>query len=192
MTRLEALQALAARLNAGEITKDQFEAMKAALMAEGVPGDDQPSGGKPPPPPPPPPSPPAPGSNANRRAAPPPNPPQAGYVTTGPAATDNYRIIGIVGVSVDNKDAQNVTPTGCQLGGCGGPTVVRVYVSIPETYQRGAKALLVRARSMGGDAVIHAQFEYRMAIETLGMGKQARTNQVFELMCVGTAVKIGS
>jgi len=45
---------------------------------------------------------------------------------------------------------------------------------------------------MGGDAVIHAQFEYRMAIETLGMGKQARTNQVFELMCVGTAVKIGS
>ena len=124
----------------------------------------------------------------------------AGVVSTGDISGD-YSTLGVVGVHVDNKDSETQAAEGC--GGCGGPTEVRVYVTIEQTYQRGADALLSAAKAKGGNAVIFAKFEHRIALETLANAggniaamlgqkdaKNTVTNQVVELFCYGTAVSI--
>ena len=55
-------------------------------------------------------------------------------------------------------------------------------------YNKGAEELVSLAKKKGGNAVICASFEYRIAIS--GAGKFAK--QVKELFCYGTAVKLSA
>jgi uncharacterized protein YbjQ (UPF0145 family) len=55
-------------------------------------------------------------------------------------------------------------------------------------YQKGASELLKLSSEKGGDAVIYANFEYRIAIK--GSGTTAK--QVNELFCYGTSVKLST
>ncbi len=121
-----------------------------------------------------------------------------GVVSTGPLP-GNYEVLGMVSAHVDNTDSEPVD-SGCA---CGGPTDQRVYVSIDETYRRGSSGLLRKAKHLGGHSVVYARFEHRVAIETLqnpggallqAFGNKSSsntvTNQVIELFCSGTAVRI--
>ena len=121
-----------------------------------------------------------------------------GVVSTGDLKTE-YSVIGVVGAHVDNTDSE---PSAEGCGGCGGPTNTRVYVTISATYERGRQALLEKAIASGGNAVIFARFEHRIALETLAdpagavgklfgqKGSDTKTSQVTELFCYGTAVKV--
>lgn len=92
----------------------------------------------------------------------------------------NYEVLGIVAANVDDQN----TVEG--KGGCGGETTTSVTVDANTTYQKGADRLLELAKKKGGDAVVYATFDYRIAIK--GAGNLAK--QVKELFCYGTAVKL--
>lgn len=94
-----------------------------------------------------------------------------------------YEIIGLVGSTINNQETADVKG-GC--GGCGGPTTTEISISTEETYERASQKLLHLAKKKGGDAVIYATFDYRIAISGAGN----LTKQVKELFCYGTAVKI--
>jgi uncharacterized protein YbjQ (UPF0145 family) len=102
-------------------------------------------------------------------------------VTTGDLK-QNYDVLGIVGTTVNDQ----TTVQG--KGGCGGSTTTSVTVDVNTTYQKGADELLKLAMAKGGDAVVYATFDYRIAIR--GTGNLAK--QVKELFCYGTAVKLRS
>ena len=114
---------------------------------------------------------------------------------------NKYSIIGIVGARVDNTDSTITKAPSC--GGCGGGnTTARIYVSTDTTYKRGADALLAAAKDKGGNAVVFARFEHRIAIEMLSdaggavkkifdkTASDSKASQVLELLCSGTAVKV--
>jgi len=92
----------------------------------------------------------------------------------------NYEVLGIVAANVDDQN------TVAGKGGCGGATITSVTVDANTTYQKGADRLLELAKKKGGDAVVYATFDYRIAIK--GAGNLAK--QVKELFCYGTAVKL--
>jgi len=92
----------------------------------------------------------------------------------------NYEVLGIVAANVDDQN------TVAGKGGCGGATTTSVTVDANTTYQKGADRLLELAKKKGGDAVVYATFDYRIAIK--GAGNLAK--QVKELFCYGTAVKL--
>ena len=94
-----------------------------------------------------------------------------------------YKIIGIVGSNINNQEAATEAG-GC--GGCGGPVSTEVSISTEQTYEKAAETLLELAKQKGGDAIIYATFEYRIAVSGTGNF----TKQVKELFCYGTAVKI--
>tara|TARA_B100000519_G_C13942703_1_gene296904 strand:+ start:194 stop:514 length:321 start_codon:yes stop_codon:yes gene_type:complete len=94
-----------------------------------------------------------------------------------------YEIVGVVGSNINNQE-DGAPIKGC--GGCGTPVSTKVSISNEETYEKAAQRLLELANQKGGDAVIYAAFEYRIAIA--GSGNFAK--QVKELFCYGTAVKI--
>lgn len=100
-------------------------------------------------------------------------------VTTGDLK-QNYDVLGIVGTTVDDQNSVE------GKGGCGGATTTSVTVDANSTYQKGADRLLDLAKKKGGDAVVYATFDYRIAIK--GTGNLAK--QVKELFCYGTAVKL--
>ena len=122
-------------------------------------------------------------------------------ISTGDISA-GYEIIGVVGARVDNTDTEITKTPACAFGCGGGNKRARIYISVDETYNRGADALLAAARNKGGDAVIYARFEHRIAIEMLSDTKGAvmkvfdksasdtKPSQVVELFCSGTAVKM--
>ena len=95
-----------------------------------------------------------------------------------------YEILGIVGTTINDQS----TLSQPNPFGCGGAVQTEVAVSASETYTRAEQALLQQAQIKGGDAVIYATFDYRIAIS----GSGNLTKQVKELFCYGTAVKISS
>jgi uncharacterized protein YbjQ (UPF0145 family) len=99
-------------------------------------------------------------------------------ITTGDI-NKSYDILGIVGTHVSNQD--EVT----NKGGCGGNTNSTVSVTTNEMYSKGAEDLVSLAKGKGGNAVVYASFEYRIAIS--GTGNLSK--QVKELFCYGTAIK---
>ena len=100
-----------------------------------------------------------------------------------------YDIIGVVFSAVDNRDVGSQEVQGCM--GCGSTTQsVRITVSREDTYQRAANKLLEAATFKGGDAVIFANFDYRISVETLGIGKASTSSQVFEVYAYGTAIRL--
>ena len=110
-----------------------------------------------------------------------------GIVSSGDLNTD-YEVIGIVFCAVDNRDVGTQEVQGCM--GCGSNTqAVRVTLAREDTYQRAANKLLEQARFKAGHAVIFAKFDYRIAVETFGIGKTSTSSQVFELYGYGTAVR---
>jgi len=92
----------------------------------------------------------------------------------------NYEVLGIVAANVDDQN------TVAGKGGCVDATTTSVTVDANTTYQKGADRLLELAKKKGGDAVVYATFDYRIAIK--GAGNLAK--QVKELFCYGTAVKL--
>jgi len=103
-------------------------------------------------------------------------------VSTGDI-NNKYQIIGVVGSTINNQE-DSTAAGGC--GGCGGPVATTVTISTEETYEKAAEKLLELAKAKGGDAIIYATFDYRIAISGTGNF----TKQVKELFCYGTAVKI--
>lgn len=100
-------------------------------------------------------------------------------VTTGDLK-QNYDVLGIVGATVDDQNSVE------GKAGCGGATTTTISVDANTTYQKGAERLMELSREKGGDAVVYATFDYRIAIK--GAGNLAK--QVKELFCYGTAVKL--
>lgn len=96
-------------------------------------------------------------------------------VTTGDLKQD-YTVLGIVGATVDDQNPVEAK------GGCGGSSTTSVTIDANTTYQKGAERLLALAMEKGGDAVIYATFDYRIAVKA--------AKQVKELFCYGTAVKL--
>lgn len=99
-------------------------------------------------------------------------------VCTGDIKDKKYEIVDIVGALVDDQSS-------VETSGCMGKNSTSVSVDANAMYSKGAQALLEAAKAKGGDAVIHASFEYRVAVK--GTGQLA--SQVKELFCYGTAVK---
>ena len=108
-------------------------------------------------------------------------------VSTGDIKDKKYKVLGIVGAVVNDQAVVNKQ---AETASCGGPVNTKVLVSTdPNTmYNKGADKPLDLAKEKGGDAVIYASFEYRIALS--GAGQLAK--QVKELFCYGTAVKLGS
>ena len=86
-------------------------------------------------------------------------------ITTGDI-NQKYTIIGIVGTTVNNQDTVK------NEGGCGGNATSEVSVDTNAMYNKGADELVRLAKAKGGNAVVHANFEYRIAIS--GAGKFAK------------------
>jgi len=103
-------------------------------------------------------------------------------ISTGDIKEKNYTVLGIVGATVSNQDSVEAK------GGCFGKSETDITVDTNSMYQKGANELLQLSLSKGGDAVVYANFEYRIAIK--GSGQLAK--QVNELFCYGTAVKLHS
>ena len=100
-------------------------------------------------------------------------------VSTGDIKDKKYEIVDIVGALVDDQSS-------VETSGCMGKNSTSVSVDADAMYSKGAQALLSAAQAKGGNAVIHANFDYRVAIK--GTGQLA--SQVKELFCYGTAVKL--
>ena len=92
----------------------------------------------------------------------------------------SYTVIGIVGTNVSNQE-----PVKSEAGCMGGNAATQVSVDTEAMYEKGANELFLLSKNKGGDAVIFANFEYRIALS--GSGQTAK--QVKELFCYGTAVK---
>jgi len=101
-------------------------------------------------------------------------------ITTGDIKDKQYKILGVVGTTVSNQDSVEAK------GGCAGATKTDITVDTNSMYGKGANELLSLASAKGGDAVVYANFEFRIAIK--GVGNTAK--QVTELFCYGTAVKL--
>ena len=101
-------------------------------------------------------------------------------IATGDIKGKNYEIIGIIGATVNNQSVEEKKG----IFGIKYDTVVDIDTN--SMYEEGAAKLLKLANEKGGDAVIHANFEYRIAIT--GSGNTAK--QVKELFCYGTCVKL--
>lgn len=99
-------------------------------------------------------------------------------VSTGDIPNRKYEIVGIVGALVDDQAS-------VETSGCMGKNATSVSVDADAMYSKGAQALHASAVAKGGNAVVHASFEYRVAVK--GTGQLA--SQVKELFCYGTAVK---
>ena len=97
-------------------------------------------------------------------------------ISTGDIKDKKYQIIGIVGAVVNDQ---------AQTSSCGGLFNSSVSTDVDSMYNKGAASLLELAQQKGGDAVIYASFEYRIALN-------AAKQQVKELYCYGTAVKLGN
>ena len=103
-------------------------------------------------------------------------------ISTGDIKDKNYTILGVVGATVNNQSKVD------GKGGCGGKTTTEISVDTNSMYQKGASELMKLSSEKGGDAIIYANFEYRIAIK--GTGNLAK--QVNELFCYGTAVKLNN
>ena len=103
-------------------------------------------------------------------------------ISTGDIKDKKYTILGIVGTTVSNQD----TIEG--KSGCGGTKTTDITVDTNSMYGKGANELVSLASAKGGNAVIYANFEFRVAVK--GTGTLAK--QVTELFCYGTAVKLDS
>jgi len=103
-------------------------------------------------------------------------------ISTGDIKEKKYTVLGIVGTTVSDQDSVQAK------GGCFGKSKTDITVDTNSMYQKGANELLQLSLSKGGDAVVYANFEYRIAIK--GSGQLAK--QVNELFCYGTAVKLHS
>ena len=101
-------------------------------------------------------------------------------ITTGDIKDRKYEIIGVVGTTVSNQDSVEAK------GGFAGSTKTEITVDTNSMYGKGANELLSLASDKGGDAVVYANFEFRIAVK--GSGNHAK--QVTELFCYGTAVKL--
>lgn len=99
-------------------------------------------------------------------------------VCTGDIKEKKYEILGVVGALVDDQESAETT-------GCMGSAETVVSVDANAVYSKGAQALVEKAQVKGGDAVIYASFDYRMAVKKSGQS----VSQVKELFCYGTAVK---
>ena len=100
-------------------------------------------------------------------------------ISTGDIKDKKYSILGVVGTVVNNQAS-------AQTSSCGGSVESKVDTDTNTMYNKGADELLRLAEAKGGDAVIYASFEYRIAIT--GTGQFSK--QVKELFCYGTAVKL--
>tara|TARA_B100000073_G_C23487027_1_gene474006 strand:+ start:257 stop:610 length:354 start_codon:yes stop_codon:yes gene_type:complete len=107
---------------------------------------------------------------------------EQGIVSSGDINKD-YTVIGIVGTNVSDQKSVE-TKAGCM----GGNATANVSVGTEAMYEKGANELFSLSKNKGGDAVIFANFEYRIALS--GSGETAK--QVQELFCYGTAVKFTS
>tara|TARA_B110000046_G_scaffold25439_1_gene25028 strand:- start:461 stop:775 length:315 start_codon:yes stop_codon:yes gene_type:complete len=103
-------------------------------------------------------------------------------ISTGDIKDKNYTILGVVGATVNNQSKAD------GKGGCGGKTTTEISVDTNSMYQKGASELMKLSSEKGGDAIIHANFEYRIAIK--GTGNLAK--QVNELFCYNTAAKLNN
>ncbi|MDG1056713.1 MAG: hypothetical protein P8O83_03220 [Flavobacteriaceae bacterium] len=101
-------------------------------------------------------------------------------ISTGDIKGKNYEIIGIIGATVNNQSVEEKKG----MFGIKYDTVVDIDTN--SMYEEGAAKLLKLATEKGGDAVIYANFEYRIAIT--GSGNTAK--QVKELFCYGTCDKL--
>lgn len=99
-------------------------------------------------------------------------------VCTGDIKEKKYEILDVVGTLVNDQAS-------VETSGCMGKNATNVSADANAMYSKGAQALLEAAQAKDGDAVIHASFEYRVAVK--GTGQLA--SQVKELFCYGTAVK---
>ena len=97
-------------------------------------------------------------------------------VCTGDIKDKKYEIVDIVGALVDDQSS-------VETSGCMGKNSTSVSVDANAMYL--VARLLKASKAKGGDAVIHASFEYHVAVK--GTGQLA--SQVKELFCYGTAVK---
>ena len=109
-----------------------------------------------------------------------------------------YSTLGLVGCTVNNKLSEEAKGA----GGCqGGSTTI--FLSNEELYSKAEKELLSLATQKGGNGVIYANFQYRICVEQVADAvggvmkafgsKSANTTkaqQVIELWCYGTAIKI--
>ena len=110
-----------------------------------------------------------------------------------------YSTLGLVGCTVNNK----ISVENEGAGGClGGPTAT--FLSNEELYLKAEKELLALANQKGGNGVIYANFQYRICVEQVAdavggvmkaFGSKSASattaQQVIQLWCYGTAVKIG-
>jgi len=101
-------------------------------------------------------------------------------ISTGDIKEKNYKIIGIIGAIVNNQTVQE------KKGMFGIKYAEVTDIDTNSMYQMGAEELLRLSTKKGGDAVIYANFEYRIA--TTGTGRGLK--QVKELFCYGTCVKL--
>ena len=99
-------------------------------------------------------------------------------VCTGDIKEKKYEILDVVGALVNDQES-------VETKGCMGSNETKVSVDANAMYSKGAQALFEAAQAKGGDAVIHASFDYRMAVKKSGQN----VSQVKELFCYGTAVK---
>jgi len=103
-------------------------------------------------------------------------------ISTGDIKDKKYTILGIVGTHVSNQDKIE------GKSGCIGASTTDITVDTNSMYGKGANELVSLASAKGGNAVIYANFEFRVAVK--GVGNSAK--QVTELFCYGTAVKLDS
>ena len=101
-------------------------------------------------------------------------------ISTGDIKDKKYTILGIVGTTVSDQDSVEAK------GGCGGASTTDITVDTNSMYGKGANELLALSSGKGGNAVIYANFEFRIAVK--GSGNAVK--QVTELFCYGTAVKL--
>jgi hypothetical protein len=101
-------------------------------------------------------------------------------ISTGDIKEKKYKILGIVGAVVNNQATEE------KEGFFGIKYDSEIDIDTNSMYEMGASELLKLSANKGGDAVIFASFEYRIAIQ--GTGNLAK--QVKELFCYGTSVKI--
>ena len=87
-------------------------------------------------------------------------------ISTGDIKEKNYKIIGIIGAIVNNQTVQE------KKGMFGIKYAEVTDIDTNSMYQMGAEELLRLSTKKGGDAVIYANFEYRIACNTLRVEKQ--------------------
>ena len=104
-------------------------------------------------------------------------------VSTGDIKDKKYEVIGVVATIVNDLETVEV-----ETASCGGKQKTSTIVATDANamYNKGADELLVLAKAKGGNAVVYANFDYRIALTVTGEAAM----QTKELFCYGTAVKL--